>query len=217
MKTPSRLSRSIHSLLLRLTQGPAAYAVAIVWLAIGVTLVYISPRSLIAFLIFLSSALLIYYLKLSNRAKLSLAILVTLVLLPVVGVRNIFYLEVAFQISVYAALALGLNIVVGFAGLLDLGYVAFYAVGAYLWAFFGSQQPSLLHAIPGTAPPGAYFLLPGNMFYLFVILGLAVARSPALCWACRCFAYGATIWRSSPSASAKSSACWPTTWTSRST
>ena len=32
---------------------------------------------------------------------------------------------------IYAMLALGLNIVVGFAGLLDLGYIAFYAVGAY--------------------------------------------------------------------------------------
>jgi len=174
MKTPSRLTRSIRDLQVRLTHGPAAYALAIVWMAIGLTLVYLSPRSLVAFLIFISSALLIYYLKLSNRAKLSLAILIAVVLLPIIGIRNIFYLEVAFQISVFAALALGLNIVVGFAGLLDLGYVAFYAVGAYLWAFFGSQQPSLLHAVPGTAPPGAYFLLPANMFYLFVILGLVV-------------------------------------------
>jgi len=174
MKMPARLSRSLQSVQARFSQGPAAYALAIAWLAIGVTLVYLSPRSLIAFLIFISSALLIYYLKLSNLAKLSLAILMTLVLMPIVGVRNIFYLEVAFQISVFAALALGLNIVVGFAGLLDLGYVAFYAVGAYLWAFFGSQQASLLHAIPGTAPPGAHFLLPGNMFYLFVFLGLGL-------------------------------------------
>ncbi|HEX3137118.1 MAG TPA: ABC transporter ATP-binding protein, partial [Casimicrobiaceae bacterium] len=35
---------------------------------------------------------------------------------------------------VYTMLALGLNIVVGFAGLLDLGYIAFYAVGAYTYA-----------------------------------------------------------------------------------
>ena len=40
----------------------------------------------------------------------------------------------------YIMLALGLNIVVGFAGLLDLGYIAFYATGAYLAAIFGSQQ-----------------------------------------------------------------------------
>ena len=40
----------------------------------------------------------------------------------------------------YVMLALGLNIVVGFAGLLDLGYVAFYAVGAYLYAILASPQ-----------------------------------------------------------------------------
>ncbi len=40
----------------------------------------------------------------------------------------------------YAMLALGLNIVVGFAGLLDLGYIAFYAVGAYTWALLASPQ-----------------------------------------------------------------------------
>ncbi|MDQ2903730.1 MAG: branched-chain amino acid ABC transporter permease [Chloroflexota bacterium] len=40
----------------------------------------------------------------------------------------------------YVILALGLNIVVGFAGLLDLGYVAFFAIGAYSWAIVGSPQ-----------------------------------------------------------------------------
>ena len=42
--------------------------------------------------------------------------------------------------SYYAILALGLNIVVGFAGLLDLGYVAFFVVGAYATAFLASPQ-----------------------------------------------------------------------------
>ncbi|MDE2368293.1 MAG: ABC transporter ATP-binding protein [Burkholderiales bacterium] len=40
----------------------------------------------------------------------------------------------------YVLLALGLNIVVGYAGLLDLGYVAFYAVGAYMYALLASPQ-----------------------------------------------------------------------------
>ena len=40
----------------------------------------------------------------------------------------------------YVILALGLNIVVGFAGLLDLGYVAFFAIGAYTWGIVGSSQ-----------------------------------------------------------------------------
>ena len=40
----------------------------------------------------------------------------------------------------YVLLSLGLNIVVGFAGLLDLGYVAFYAVGAYMFGLLASSQ-----------------------------------------------------------------------------
>ncbi|CAN5194268.1 branched-chain amino acid ABC transporter permease [soil metagenome] len=49
----------------------------------------------------------------------------------------------------YVLLALGLNIVVGYAGLLDLGYVAFFAVGAYLFALLGS--PHLAEAFPWIA------------------------------------------------------------------
>ena len=46
----------------------------------------------------------------------------------------------------YVLLALGLNIVVGYAGLLDLGYVAFFAIGAYLFALLGS--PHLTDTFP---------------------------------------------------------------------
>ena len=41
---------------------------------------------------------------------------------------------------VFTTMAVGLNVVVGYAGLLDLGYVAFYAVGAYTAGWFASQQ-----------------------------------------------------------------------------
>jgi branched-chain amino acid transport system permease protein len=50
----------------------------------------------------------------------------------------------------YVLLALGLNIVVGYAGLLDLGYVAFYAVGAYLFALLAS--PHLTRTSPPLPP-----------------------------------------------------------------
>src|ERR671932_792989 len=40
--------------------------------------------------------------------------------------------------AAYVIMALGLNVVVGFAGLLDLGYVAFFAIGAHVAAYFGS-------------------------------------------------------------------------------
>lgn len=49
----------------------------------------------------------------------------------------------------YVMLALGLNIVVGYAGLLDLGYVAFYAVGAYMFALLAS--PHLTNQFPALA------------------------------------------------------------------
>ncbi|MFN3482428.1 MAG: high-affinity branched-chain amino acid ABC transporter permease LivM [Rhabdaerophilum calidifontis] len=45
------------------------------------------------------------------------------------------------QILIYIMLGWGLNIVVGLAGLLDLGYVAFYAVGAYSYALFATSEP----------------------------------------------------------------------------
>ncbi|HYU74166.1 MAG TPA: hypothetical protein VEL31_15955, partial [Ktedonobacteraceae bacterium] len=47
----------------------------------------------------------------------------------------------------YVILALGLNIVVGFAGLLDLGYVAFFAIGSYAWGLIGSNQFGILTGV----------------------------------------------------------------------
>jgi branched-chain amino acid transport system permease protein len=46
----------------------------------------------------------------------------------------------AFTMAIFVMMALGLNIVVGYAGLLDLGYVAFYAIGAYTAAWLASPQ-----------------------------------------------------------------------------
>ena len=50
------------------------------------------------------------------------------------------WVRIANYAILYILLALGLNIVVGFAGLLDLGYIAFYAVGAYVYALLASPQ-----------------------------------------------------------------------------
>ena len=48
----------------------------------------------------------------------------------------------AADAGVYVLLAIGLNVVVGFAGLLDLGYAAFFAIGAYTYALLASNQLS---------------------------------------------------------------------------
>jgi len=53
---------------------------------------------------------------------------------PILFYRNRYLLDLGIQILTYVMLGWGLNIVVGLAGLLDLGYVAFYAVGAYTYA-----------------------------------------------------------------------------------
>jgi branched-chain amino acid transport system permease protein len=55
----------------------------------------------------------------------------------------------------YVMLALGLNIVVGFAGLLDLGYIAFYAVGAYLYALLASPHFGVHWPVWAILPLGA--------------------------------------------------------------
>ncbi len=54
--------------------------------------------------------------------------------------RNPYLLRVAGLTAIYVALSLGLNLVAGMAGLLDLGYVAFYGVGAYAYALVSSPQ-----------------------------------------------------------------------------
>ena len=60
-------------------------------------------------------------------------------LLPLVS-HDGYVRRVAFETALYMTLALGLNIVVGWGGLLDLGYVAFYAIGAYGYAMLSSPQ-----------------------------------------------------------------------------
>jgi branched-chain amino acid transport system permease protein len=87
--------------------------------------------------------------------------------MPVLGSINAYYLEIAIQVGIFVALALGLNIVVGLAGLLDLGYVAFFAVGAYAWAVFGSPQANQFL--------GGGFPLAPVWFFVFLFVGVAVA------------------------------------------
>jgi branched-chain amino acid transport system permease protein len=84
--------------------------------------------------------------KLFSFLLLALALLVLPLLLQQGGNAWVRILDMAL---LYVLLALGLNIVVGYAGLLDLGYVAFFAVGAYLFALLGS--PHLAEAFPWIA------------------------------------------------------------------
>lgn len=69
----------------------------------------------------------------------------------------------------YVLLALGLNIVVGYAGLLDLGYVAFYAVGAYMFGLLASSQlweqfPVVAEMFPNGLHAPLWIVIPAAAF-----------------------------------------------------
>jgi branched-chain amino acid transport system permease protein len=149
--------------------------IAFAFLIIGTIALFQNPRSLGAFLLLMTTPLVLYFMNMPLKIKALIGLLLIVIILPVIGIKNIFLLEVIFQMAVFAALALGLNIVIGMAGLLDLGYVAFYAVGAYAWAIFGSKQMSLLYSIPGAAPANAEFFLDSRWFWLFIFLGVGLA------------------------------------------
>lgn len=70
------------------------------------------------------------------------AVLIVLLIIVPRGFSGSYQQLLVDQIGIYVLLALGLNIVIGFAGLLDLGYIAFFAVGAYTTAYFTGSLPA---------------------------------------------------------------------------
>src|SRR5690606_10656551 len=101
--------------------------------------------NMITFPLFVFIPFIIVSSPLDSRLKVFLVLFVLGIAVPLVGLYDSSYLELIIQICIFTALALGLNIVVGFAGLLDLGYIAFFAVGAYLWAMFTSSAPTVFN------------------------------------------------------------------------
>lgn len=81
------------------------------------------------------------------------------------------WVRIADIALLYVLLALGLNIVVGYAGLLDLGYVAFFAIGAYMFALLGSPHlTDTFPAIKAMFPNGLHSSL---LLVIPLALGLA--------------------------------------------
>src|SRR5581483_2906940 len=85
------------------------------------------------------------------------ALLAAVVLFPA-ELHNDYITTLMVSICVYAMLGLGLNIVVGYAGLLDLGYAAFFAIGAYTAAYLmTTHNISYWLMIPASAVLAAIF------------------------------------------------------------
>lgn len=141
---------------------------AVVMLALSGWAVAIFPRSVLAFLLFQAALLFVYLARLAPWLRTVLLAIALLGMMPAIGAFNPYYLEIATQVGIFVALALGLNIVVGLAGLLDLGYVAFYAVGAYSWAIFGSPHANEIFG-------GSAFPLAPAWFFAFLLVGVLVA------------------------------------------
>ncbi len=89
------------------------------------------------------------------------AVLLLLMVFPmVVDVYGNSWVRIVDIALLYIMLALGLNIVVGFAGLLDLGYIAFYAVGAYMTGLLASPQfAAVIQSFVDTYPSVGDFLV----------------------------------------------------------
>ncbi|RBB95504.1 ABC transporter ATP-binding protein, partial [Pseudomonas sp. MWU12-2115] len=109
----------------------------------------------------------------SKKLGLVIACGIALCVLPfvVVGALGNSWVRIVDFALLYVMLALGLNIVVGFAGLLDLGFIAFYAVGAYTYALLGSPHFGIHWPFYVTIPLGALFAA-----FFGILLGTPVLR-----------------------------------------
>jgi branched-chain amino acid transport system permease protein len=103
----------------------------------------------------------------SSRGMTTLFVVISLILPFIPGITREL-LDLATLVLIYALLASGLNIVVGFAGLLDLGFIAFFAIGAYTYGILGTTAGlSFWLCLPLAALTAAFASL---------LLGLPVLR-----------------------------------------
>jgi branched-chain amino acid transport system permease protein len=107
-----------------------------------------------------------------SRALAGVLIAIAVVLPFFFANRTSGFLNATIIAFAYVVMALGLNVVVGFAGLLDLGYVAFYAFGAYAVGWFGSGFFFKAHVHIGVTSPAS--VLPGIHLNFVLILVCAV-------------------------------------------
>ncbi len=104
--------------------------------------------------------------------KLTGALVIVFVLLILPKILGLFLSEVLTIVGLYVLLGLGLNIVVGFAGMLDLGYVAFFAVGSYVVAILTSPELGFFNLGFWTALP----IVVAAGIFSGVLLGVPVLK-----------------------------------------
>ena len=118
-----------------------------------------------------------------NTLLYAIGIVLVLALPLVLQSQGNAWVRIADIALLYVMLALGLNIVVGYAGLLDLGYVAFFAIGAYLFALLGSPHlTDTFPAIKAMFPNGLHVSLLVVVPLALLVAGLfgALLGAPTL-------------------------------------
>src|SRR5919112_965775 len=154
--------------------------------AIAVPLLVIFTSQLLEMDVFMSlvlGALILLRVLFAHDKRVTVAVLVALlvwaVYLPLAHDENSAFLGIAVLILAYSVMALGLNIIVGYAGLLDLGYVAFFALGALTAGWFmsgfysdagkGGEGFAFLVSDPAASLPGIHL-----NFVIVVILAIII-------------------------------------------
>ena len=98
--------------------------------------------------------------ELSKKNKLIFYVVIGVVLACAPHIMpNNYWLRIYTMSGLYVMLALGLNVVAGFAGLLDLGYVAFFGIGGYMFAFLSSSQFNVHLPFPLVLPITAFITM----------------------------------------------------------
>lgn len=158
----------------RLFEDPSTANTAVLVAALGASALQLAlPLRSWAFEISLLVTVVIYFSKAQPLIRMATAGLIVLAIWPLAGLNNTALTFLMIQVFINIALALGLNLVVGFAGLLDLGYVAFFAGGAYVYSIFGSRQAGQF--MDGTFPLGSWWFWVAIPIAIFVAAMLGIA------------------------------------------
>ncbi|GGI13601.1 ABC transporter permease subunit [Gottfriedia solisilvae] len=141
------------------------------YIVVTVLGLFLLQESVTAFLLILFSLFLLYKTNFPVKLKWSLGILILTLVMPFAASQGSAfesYMGVATLVGIYVAMALGLNVVVGLAGLLDLGFVAFFAIGSYTYAIFSTNQVQNFLKLD-------FLPFSGSSFWAFIIIGGIIA------------------------------------------
>lgn len=166
------LSKALAWFTGRLTTEKTALSTAVAFTALAAVVQVLLPSNGLAILLSLLAVMAATSAAVKPLYKWGLCAVILVGALPFAGTENPALVPLMVQMFIYIALALGLNLVVGFAGLLDLGYIAFFAGGAYTYAIFASSQAAKFSPwFAENAPQG----LQGWWFFAALPLALLVA------------------------------------------